>query len=119
MVSVDDRAAEMGDEVTLDFEGFLAIRRLKAARGEDFQLKLGSGQFIPGFEEQVAGHKIDEDFDVTVTFPGRLSDDRLCGARKQSSSARFTPSAKEEIPELTDDFVKEISDFDTVDEMEG
>ena len=59
----------MGDEVTLDFEGFFGDTPFEGGKGEDFQLKLGSGQFIPGFEEQVAGHKIDEDFDVTVTFP--------------------------------------------------
>ena len=57
MVSVDDRAAEMGDEVTLDFEGFFGDTPFEGGKGEDFQLKLGSGQFIPGFEEQVAGHK--------------------------------------------------------------
>ena len=69
VVSVDDRAAEMGDEVNLNFEGFFGDEAFDGGKGENYQLKLGSGQFIPGFEEQVAGHNIGENFDVTVTFP--------------------------------------------------
>ena len=118
MVSVDDRAAEMGDEVTLDFEGFFGDTAFEGGKGEDFQLKLGSGQFIPGFEEQVAGHKIDEDFDVTVTFPEDYQMTDYAG-KEAVFKCKIHSISKEEIPELTDDFVKEISDFDTVDEWKA
>lgn len=118
MVSVDDRAAEMGDEVTLDFEGFFGDTPFEGGKGEDFQLKLGSGQFIPGFEEQVAGHKIDEDFDVTVTFPEDYQMTDYAG-KEAVFKCKIHAISKEEIPELTDDFVKEISDFDTVDEWKA
>ncbi len=118
MVSVDDRAAEMSDEVTLDFEGFFGDTAFEGGKGEDFQLKLGSGQFIPGFEEQVAGHKIDENFDVTVTFPEDYQMEEYAG-KEAVFKCKIKAISKEEVPELTDDFVKEISDFDTVDEWKA
>ncbi|MDY2510398.1 MAG: trigger factor [Ruminococcus callidus] len=118
MVSVDDRAAEMGDEVTLDFEGFFGDTAFEGGKGEEFQLKLGSGQFIPGFEEQVAGHKIDEDFDVTVTFPEDYQMEDYAG-KEAVFKCKIHAISHEEVPELTDDFVKEISDFDTVDEWKA
>lgn len=97
MVSVDDRAAEMGDEVTLDFEGFFGDTPFEGGKGEDFQLKLGSGQFIPGFEEQVAGHKIDEDFDVTVTFPEDYQMTDYAG-KEAVFKCKIHSISKEEIP---------------------
>lgn len=118
MVSVDDRTAEMGDEVTLDFEGFFGDTAFEGGKGEDFQLKLGSGQFIPGFEEQVAGHKIDEDFDVTVTFPEDYQMEDYAG-KEAVFKCKIHAISHEEVPELTDDFVKEISDFDTIDEWKA
>lgn len=118
MVSVDDRAAEMGDEVTFDFEGFFGDTAFEGGKGEDFQLKLGSGQFIPGFEEQVVGHKIDEDFDVTVTFPEDYQMEDYAG-KEAVFKCKIHAINHEEVPELTDDFVKEISDFDTVDEWKA
>ncbi|MCI5844368.1 MAG: trigger factor [Oscillospiraceae bacterium] len=118
MVSVDDRAAEMGDEVTLDFEGFFGDTAFEGGKGEEFQLKLGSGQFIPGFEEQVAGHKIDEDFDVTVTFPEDYQMEDYAG-KEAVFKCKIHAISHEEVPELTDDFVKEISDFDTVEEWKA
>ena len=118
MVSVDDRAAEMGDEVTLDFEGFFGDTAFEGGKGEEFQLKLGSAQFIPGFEEQVAGHKIDEDFDVTVTFPEDYQMEDYAG-KEAVFKCKIHAINHEEVPELTDDFVKEISDFDTVEEWKA
>ena len=118
MVSVEDRAAEMGDEVYLDFEGFFGDEAFEGGKGENYQLKLGSGQFIPGFEEQVAGHKIDEDFDVTVTFPEDYQMTDYAG-KEAVFKCKIHSISKEEIPELTDDFVKDISDFDTVDEWKA
>lgn len=118
MVSVDDRAAEMGDEVTLDFEGFFGDTAFEGGKGEEFQLRLGSGQFIPGFEEQVAGHTIDEDFDVTVTFPEDYQMEDYAG-KEAVFKCKIHAINHEEVPELTDDFVKEISDFDTIDEWKA
>lgn len=118
MVSVDDRAAEMGDEVTIDFEGFFGDTAFEGGKGEDFQLKLGSGQFIPGFEEQVAGHNIDEDFDLTVTFPEDYQMEDYAG-KEAVFKCKIKAISQEDVPELTDDFVKEISEFDTVDEWKA
>lgn len=118
MVSVDDRAAEMSDEVTLDFEGFFGDTAFEGGKGEEFQLRLGSGQFIPGFEEQVAGHTIDEDFDVTVTFPEDYQMEDYAG-KEAVFKCKIHAINHEEVPELTDDFVKEISDFDTIDEWKA
>ena len=69
LIDVTDRAAEMGDTATIDFEGFTDGVAFEGGKGENYPLELGSGSFIPGFEEQVAGHSIDEEFDVNVTFP--------------------------------------------------
>ena len=118
LIVADDRAAQNGDTVSLDFEGFVDGVAFEGGKGEDFQLKLGSGQFIPGFEEQVAGHKIDEDFDVTVTFPEDYQMTDYAG-KEAVFKCKIHSISKEEIPELTDDFVKEISDFDTVDEWKA
>ena len=118
LITVDDRAIENGDIAVIDFEGFVDDVAFEGGKGEDFQLKLGSGQFIPGFEEQVAGHKIDEDFDVTVTFPEDYQMTDYAG-KEAVFKCKIHSISKEEIPELTDDFVKEISDFDTVDEWKA
>ena len=118
MVSVDDRAAEMGDEVTLDFEGFFGDTPFEGGKGEDFQLKLGSGQFIPGFEEQVAGHKIDEDFDVTVTFPEDYHAEDLKGKEAVFKCTVHEIKAKE-LPEIDDEFAAEVSEFDTLEEYKA
>lgn len=118
VVSVDDRAAEMGDEVKLNFEGFFGDTAFEGGKGEDFQLKLGSGQFIPGFEEQVAGHKIGEDFDVVVTFPENYQMEDYAG-KEATFKCRINSITTEELPELDDEFVKDASDFDTVDELKA
>ncbi len=118
IVSVDDRAAEMGDEVKLNFEGFFGEDAFEGGKGEDFQLKLGSGQFIPGFEEQVAGHNIGEDFDVVVTFPENYQMTDYAG-KEATFKCRINAITCEELPELDDEFVKDTSDFDTVDELKA
>lgn len=118
MISVDDRAAEMGDEVTLDFECFFGDEAFEGGKGEDYQLKLGSGQFIPGFEEQVAGHNLEEDFDVTVTFPENYQMEDYAG-KEAVFKCRIHGISREELPELDDEFVKDTSEFDTVDEWKA
>ena len=118
VVSVDDRAAEMGDEVNLNFEGFFGDEAFDGGKGENYQLKLGSGQFIPGFEEQVAGHNIGESFDVTVTFPEDYQMDEYAG-KEAVFHCSINSISHEELPELDDEFVKDTSDFDTVDELKA
>ena len=118
LVIKEDAAAENGDTVVIDFEGFVDGEAFDGGKGENYSLTLGSGQFIPGFEEQVAGHKIDEDFDVTVTFPEDYQMTDYAG-KEAVFKCKIHSISKEEIPELTDDFVKEISDFDTVDEWKA
>lgn len=118
VVSVDDRAAEMGDEVNLNFEGFFGDEAFEGGKGENYQLKLGSGQFISGFEDQVAGHKIDEDFDVTVKFPEDYQMEDYAG-KEAVFKCHINSISKEELPELDDEFVKDASEFDTVDELKA
>ena len=118
VVSVDDRAAEMGDEVNLNFEGFFGDEAFDGGKGENYQLKLCSGQFIPGFEEQVAGHNIGENFDVTVTFPEDYQMDEYAG-KEAVFHCSINSISHEELPELDDEFVKDTSDFDTVDELKA
>ena len=118
VVSVDDRAAEIGDEVNLNFEGFFGDEAFEGGKGENYQLKLGSGQFIPGFEDQVAGHKIGENFDVTVKFPEDYQMEEYAG-KEAVFHCLINSISHEELPELDDEFVKDTSDFDTVDEWKA
>ena len=113
MVSVDDRAAEMGDEVTLDFEGFFGDTPFEGGKGEDFQLKLGSGQFIPGFEEQMVGMTVGEEKDLNVTFPEKYHAENLAG-KKAVFHVKVNSITKTELPELDDDFAQD-NGFDTFD----
>ena len=117
-VNIDDRAAQNGDDVVIDFEGFKDGVAFDGGKGEKYTLKLGSGQFIPGFEEQVVGHNIGDEFDINVTFPEDYQAKELAGApvvfKIKLHEIRVT-----EIPELDDDFVKDTTDFETVDELKA
>ena len=118
LVNVDDRAAQNGDDVVIDFEGFKDGVAFEGGKAEKFSLKLGSGQFIPGFEDQVVGHNIGDEFDINVTFPEDYQATELAGApvvfKIKLHEIRYT-----EIPELDDDFVKDTTDFETVDELKA
>ena len=118
IITVDDRAAEMGDDVVIDFEGFKDDVAFDGGKGEDFTLGLGSGQFIPGFEEQVAGHNIGEEFDINVTFPEDYNVEELKGA-PVVFKIKLKSISKKEIPELDDEMVKDATEFDTVDEYKA
>ena len=118
LVSVDDRPAQMGDEVVLDFEGFVDGVAFEGGKGENHPLKLGSGQFIPGFEEQVAGHSIDEDFDVNVTFPETYQMEEYAG-KEAVFKCKIKSISFEELPEINDDLVKDATEFDTVEEYKA
>ena len=112
---VTDRAAEMGDEVVFDFDGYVDGVAFAGGKSENYELKLGSGAFIPGFEEQIAGKNIGENFDVNVTFPADYHAEELAG--KEADFKCLIHAIKvRELPELDDEFVKDVSEFDTVDE---
>ena len=115
---VTDRAAEMGDTAVIDFEGFCDGVAFEGGKGTDYALKLGSGSFIPGFEEQVAGKNIDEEFDVNVTFPTEYHAADLAG-KDAVFKVKIHAITKVELPELDDDFAKDVSEFDTFDEYKA
>ena len=112
-IEVTDRAAEMGDTAEIDFEGFVDGVAFEGGKANNHKLKLGSGQFIPGFEEQVAGKNIGEDFDVNVTFPEEYGASELAG-KPAVFKCKIHSITKEELPELDDEFAKDMS-FDSVD----
>lgn len=117
LIVADDREAQNGDTVTIDFEGFVDGVAFDGGKGENYPLELGSGSFIPGFEDQVAGHKIDEEFDVNVTFPTEYAEE-LAGKDAVFKCKIHEIKAKE-LPELDDEFAKDVSEFDTLDELKA
>lgn len=116
--TVDDRAAENGDDVVIDFEGFKDDVAFEGGKAEDFTLSLGSGQFIPGFEDQIVGHNAGEDFDINVTFPEEYQVKELAGA-PAVFKIKLKSISKKVMPELDDDMVKDSTEFDTVDEYKS
>lgn len=116
LITVEDAAAEMGDTAEIDFEGFVDGEAFEGGKGENFPLELGSGQFIPGFEEQVAGHKTGDEFDVNVTFPEEYAEE-LAG-KDAVFKCKIHEIKRKELPEVDDDFVKDVDDeAETVDEL--
>ena len=118
IITVDDRAAENGDTVKIDFEGFKDGVAFDGGKAEDFDLELGSGQFIPGFEDQIVGHSTGEEFEINVTFPEEYQVKDLAGAAAVFK-INLKSISKKELPELDDDMVKDSTDFDTVDEYKA
>lgn len=116
--TVDDRAAENGDDVVIDFEGFKDDVAFEGGKAEDFTLSLGSGQFIPGFEDQIVGHNAGEDFDINVSFPDEYQVKELAGA-PAVFKIKLKSISKKVMPELDDDMVKDSTEFDTVDEYKA
>ena len=117
-VEITDRAAEMGDIANIDYEGSVDGVPFAGGKGEKHDLKLGSGQFIPGFEEQIVGKNIGESFDVNVTFPTEYHAEELAG---KAAVFKTTLNAIkfEELPEADDEFAKDVSEFDTLDEYKA
>lgn len=116
VTTVEDGICEMGDKVDLDFDGYVDGEAFDGGKGENYSLVLGSGNFIPGFEEQVAGKKIGEDFDVNVTFPEDYHAENLKG-KEAVFKCKVHKAEKKELPELDDEFAKDVSEFDTLDEL--
>lgn len=117
LVDITDRAAELGDTATIDFEGFVDGVAFEGGKGENYPLELGSNSFIPGFEDQVAGHSVNDEFDVNVTFPEDYAED-LSGKEAVFKCKIHEIKAKE-LPELDDEFAKDVSEFDTLDEVKA
>ena len=116
LITVDDRAIENGDIAVIDFEGFVDGVAFEGGKGEDYPLTIGSGSFIPGFEEQLVGAETDADVDVKVTFPEEYHAENLAG-KDAVFKVKVKEIKKRELPELDDDFASEVSEFDTMDEF--
>lgn len=113
-IEVTDRAVQDKDEVTLDFEGFVDGVAFEGGKGEDYPLTIGSGPFIPGFEEQLIGAEIDKEVEVNVTFPKEYHSEELAGKDATFKCTVHTIKAKE-LPELDDEFASEVSECETMD----
>ena len=115
MVSVEDRPVQDGDMTELDFEGFVDGEAFEGGKGENYPLTIGSGAFIPGFEEQLIGAELNKEVEVNVTFPEDYNAEHLAG-----KDAVFKCTVKEikvkELPELDDEFASEVSEYDTLEE---
>ena len=117
-ITVEDRPAANGDTVVIDFEGFVDGVAFDGGKAEKFSLTLGSGQFIPGFEDQVIGHEAGEEFDVNVSFPEEYQATELAGKPAVFKVKIHEVKAKE-LPAADDEFAKDVSEYDTLDELKA
>lgn len=115
MVSVENRAVKKDDTVVIDFEGFVDGVAFEGGKAESYNLTIGSGAFIPGFEDQIIGHKVDEEFDVNVTFPAEYQEN--LASKDAVFKIKLHEIRKKELPKLDDEFAKDVSEFDTLDEL--
>ena len=116
LITVEDRAVEEGDTATIDFEGFVDGAAFDGGKAENHDLEIGSGSFIPGFEDQIVGMKIDEEKDIIVTFPEEYFSKDLAG-KEATFKVKLHEIKKKEVPELDDEFAKDVSEFDTLAEL--
>lgn len=117
-ITVEDRAAQEGDTVTIDFEGSVDGVPFEGGAGKDYPLTLGSNTFIPGFEEQLAGKNLEEEVEVNVTFPEDYAAEELKGKAAVFKCVIHKIETKE-LPELNDEFAQDVSEFDTLDEYKA
>lgn len=118
LVTVEDRAAKLGDTAIIDYEGFVDGVAFEGGKGEGHNLELGSGQFIPGFEDQIVGKKTGEEFDVTVTFPEQYHAEELQG-KEAVFKVKLNELKEKVLPALDDEFAKDVSEFDTLEELKA
>ena len=118
LVTVEDRPAKEGDTVVFDFDGSVDGEPFDGGKAENYTLELGSHQFIPGFEEQIVGKKTDEEFDVNVTFPEDYHAEELKG-KAAVFHCKLHEIKEKELPEADDEFAKDASEFDTLDELKA
>ncbi len=112
-LEITDRAAQLGDTVTIDYSGSVDGVKFEGGTAEGHKLKLGSGQFIPGFEEQIVGQSIGAEFDVNVSFPEEYHAEDLAG-KAAVFACKLHAITATELPELDDEFAKDVSEFDTL-----
>lgn len=115
MVDVDNRGALTGDTAVIDFEGFCDGKAFEGGKAEGFELSLGSGQFIPGFEDQIVGHEVGDEFEINVKFPEDYQAEELKG-KDATFKIKLHQIKRKELPVLDDEFAKDVSEFDTLDE---
>lgn len=115
LITVEDRAIEDGDQVTIDFDGYVDEKRFDGGKGEDYPLTIGSHTFIDTFEEQLIGRNTGDDCEVNVTFPEEYHVEELKG-KPAVFKVKVKEIQKKELPEVNDEFASEVSDFDTLDE---
>lgn len=118
MITIEDRASAMDDTVVFDFEGFIDGKAFDGGKAEGYSLKLGSGQFIPGFEEQMVGKNTGDEFDVNVTFPQDYHS-ADCAGKDAVFKIKLHEIKVTELPEIDDEFAKDVSEFDTLDEYKA
>lgn len=118
LVSVEDRAVENGDITVIDFEGFVDGKAFEGGKAENHELTIGSNTFIPGFEEQIIGMKIDEEKDINVKFPEEYFSEELKG-KDATFKIKLHEIKKKEMPALDDEFAKDVSEFDTLAELKA
>ncbi|MBQ2903276.1 MAG: trigger factor [Clostridia bacterium] len=115
IVNVDDRAAQSGDITVIDFEGFVDGVAFDGGKAEKYELTIGSGSFIPGFEDQIIGHAIGEEFDVNVTFPAEYAPE--LASKDAVFKIKLHEIKVKELPELDDEFAKDMGEYETVAEL--
>ena len=118
LITIEDRPVEKGDIATIDFEGFVDGKAFEGGKAEGHELEIGSNTFIPGFEDQVIGMKIDEEKDINVKFPEEYFSKELAG-KDATFKVKVHEIKKKELPELDDEFAKDVSEFDTLKELKA
>ena len=118
LISVEDRPVEKGDITTIDFEGFVDGEAFEGGKAENYDLEIGSNSFIPGFEDQIIGMKIDEEKDINVKFPEEYFSKDLAG-KDATFKVKVHEIKKKELPNLDDEFAKDVSEFDTLKELKA
>lgn len=116
LISIEDRPVESGDIATIDFEGFVDGKAFEGGKAEGHDLEIGSNTFIPGFEDQIIGMKIDEEKDIKVKFPDEYFSKDLAG-KDATFKVKVHEIKKKELPKLDDEFAKDVSEFDTLKEL--
>jgi len=116
IITIEDRPVENGDTATIDFEGFVDGVAFEGGKAEGYELEIGSNTFIPGFEDQIIGMKIDEEKDINVKFPEEYFSKDLAG-KDATFKIKLHEIKKKELPELDDEFAKDVSEFDTIKEL--
>ncbi len=118
LVTVENRAVEDGDITVIDFEGFVDGKAFEGGKAENYELTIGSKTFIPGFEEQIIGMKVDEEKNIKVKFPEEYFSEELKG-KDATFKVKLHEIKKKELPELNDEFAKDTSEFDTLEELKN